>query len=205
MHHISYQGTLTNSTKMKFSTFTVLLLGLIIGCSKAAGKNLVSGDADTHSSDKTTMTKRVHTDLAKDTLKIVDSEFTVDPFGLGENPLRRLTSIERSSTNYQIFKNRHVVNRIDTSFQVRISVDTFEVYQTASKNWVTAADINSDRFSTKKGIRIGMTKSEVKEKLKSDENLPNLVRIQNLEVLEWIDLIFKKDRLEKIEFKMCLD
>lgn len=205
MHYTSYQGTLTNSTEMKFSTFTVLLLGLIIGCSKAAEMNTVSGDADTHSSDKTTTTKRFHTDLAKDTLKIVDSEFTVDPFDLGENPLRRLTSIERSSTNYQICKNRHVVNRIDTSFQVRISVDTFEVYQTASKNWVTAADINSDRFSIKQGIRIGMTKSEVKEKLKTAENLPNLVRIQNLEVLEWIDLIFKKDRLEKIEFKMCLD
>ena len=190
---------------MKFSTFTVLLLGLIIGCSKAAEMNTVSGDADTHSSDKTTTSKRVHTVLAKDTLKIVDSAFTVDPFDLGENPLRRLTSIERSLTSYQICKNRHVVNRIDTSFQVRISVDTFEVYQTVSKNWVTAADINSDRFSIKQVIRIGMTKSEVKEKLKTAENLPNSVRIQNLEVLEWIDLIFKKDRLEKIEFKMCLD
>ena len=95
MHYTSYQGTLTNSTEMKFSTFTVLLLGLINGCSKAAEMNTVSGDADTHSSDKTTTSKRVHTDLAKDTLKIVDSEFTVDPFDLGENPLRRLTSIER--------------------------------------------------------------------------------------------------------------
>ncbi len=130
---------------MKFSTFTVLLLGLIIGCSKAAEMNTDSGDADTHSSDKTTTTKRFHTDLAKDTLKIVDLEFTVDPFDLGENPLRRLTSIERSSTNYQICKNLHVVNRIDTSFQVRIDVDTFEVYQTASKNWLTAADINGSR------------------------------------------------------------
>ena len=190
---------------MKFTTFIICLFGLIIGCSKAAEMNTVSGDADTHSSDKTTATKRFHTDLAKDTLKIVDSEFTVDPFDLGENPLRRLTSIERSSTNYQICKNPHVVNRIDTSFQVRISVDTFEVYQTASKNWVTAADINSDRFSIKQGIRIGMTNSEVKEKLKTAENLPNLVRIQNLEVLEWIDLVFKKDRLQKIELKMCLD
>lgn len=190
---------------MKFTTFTICLFGLVIGCSNAAGMNLVFGDADIHSFDKTTTSKRVHTVLAKDTLKIVDSAFTVDPFDFGENPLRRLTSIKSSSTKYQIYKNRHVLNRVDTFFQVRIDADTFEVYQTASKNWLTAADINSDRFSIEQGIRIGMTKSEVKEKLKTAENLPNLVRIQSLEVLEWIDLEFKEDRLAKIKFKMCLD
>lgn len=190
---------------MKLRPFIILLLGLTISCSQATEKKTESEGVDTSSSDKATMKEKVNSDPVKDTLTIVNSEFTIDPFDFGENPLKRLTSMESSSTNYQTYKNRHVDNQIDTSFQVIIKVDTFEVYKTASENWVTAADINSDRFSTRQGIRIGMTKSEVKEQLKSADNFPDFVRLQNLEVLEWIDLKFKNDRLEKIEFKGYMD
>ncbi|MBD8491137.1 hypothetical protein IFO69_20450 [Echinicola sp. CAU 1574] len=190
---------------MKLRPFIILLLGLTISCSQTTEKITESASDNTNSSDKTTKTEMVNSDSPKDTLIIVDSEFTIDPFDFGENPLKRLTSIESSSTNYQTYKNPHVDNQIDTSFQVTINVDTFEVYKTASENWVTAADINSDRFPTRQGIRIGMTKSEIKEQLKSADNFPDFIRLQNLEVLEWIDLKFVNNRLEKIEFKGYMD
>lgn len=191
---------------MKLRPFIILFLGLTFSCSQTTERKTESASGDTNSSHKTAKTEEiVNSAPPKDTLTIVDSEFTIDPFDFGENPLKRLTSIESSSTNYQTYKNRHVDNQIDTSFQVIINVDTFEVYKTASENWVTAADITSDRFPTRQGIRIGMTKSEVKEQLKSAKNFPDLVRLQNLEVLEWIDLKFENDRLEKIEFKGYMD
>lgn len=190
---------------MKFSPFILLLLGLTVSCSQPTEKKSEVVNDNHGSSDNTVESEKTNSDLSKDTLTIVDSEYTIDPFDLGENPLKRLTSVDIAKTDYQTYKNRHVDNQIDTSFQVTIKIDTFEVYKTASENWVIAASINSARFPTKQGIRIGMTKSEVKEQLKSAENFPDFVRFQNLEVLEWVDLKFKDDQLKSIEFKGYMD
>ncbi len=190
---------------MKIRLLSILILGLTISCSQSTEKKTETVSSDTTSSENTKVTEKINRDSLKDTLTIVDSGLTTNPFDLGKDPLKILTSIDIAKVDYQTYRNRHVDNQIDTSFQVIIKVDTFEVYKTASENWVTAARINSDHFPTKQGIRIGMTKAEVKEQLKSTENFPDFVRLQNLEVLEWIDLKFKKDKLEKIEFKGYMD
>lgn len=198
-------GTLHTFEKMKIRLLSILILGLTISCSQSTEKKTETISSDTTSSENANVTEKINRDSLKDTLTIVDSELTNNPFDLGKDPLKILTSIDIAKVDYQTYQNRHVDYQIDTSFQVIIKVDTFEVYKTASENWVTAASINSDRFPTKQGIRIGMTKAEVKEQLKSTDNFPDFVRLQNLEVLEWIDLKFKKDKLEKIEFKGYID
>lgn len=186
---------------MKLRQLKILLLGLTVSCSQTAEKKTESAGGDTNTSDKTANTELVKPGPTKDTLTITGPEFTIDPFDFGENPMKLLTSIEGSSMNYQTYINRHAEDQIDTSFQVVIDVDTFEIYKTASENWVVAAYMNSDRFPTKQGIRIGMTKSEVKEQLKSTNSFPDLVRLEYSGVPEWIDLKFKNDKLDKIEFE----
>ncbi|QNR23651.1 hypothetical protein [Croceimicrobium hydrocarbonivorans] len=46
-----------------------------------------------------------------------------------------------------------------------------------------------------------MTKSELRDQLKLSENIPDFIRLQDVEGLEWLDFKFKEDKLFKIEFK----
>jgi len=191
--------------KMNLRPSILLILVLTISCSQAGERKTESAGSDTSPSIETARIELIKSAPAKDTLRIVDSEFTMDPFGLGENPLKGLTAIKGSSTHYQTIKNRHIANQIDTSFQVKFNEDSFVIYKSAFKSWLTAAAIMSDRFPVGPGIRIGMTKSEVGEQLKSSEPFPDFIRLQDLEGLEWLDLKFKEDKLFKIEFKGYMD
>lgn len=197
----SFRNKMPQIRKMNLRLSVLVLLALITSCTQTAGN---AGD-EIDPSNEIDKTGLVKSSSMQDTLTIVDSEFTMDPFGLGENPLKGLTAIKGSFTHYQTIKNRHVDNQIDTSFQVKINEDTFEIYKSAFKSWLTAATINSDRFPVGPGMRIGMTKSELRDQLKLSENIPDFIRLQDVEGLEWLDFKFKEDKLFKIEFKGYMD
>lgn len=192
---------------MKFRLLTSLILGLTISCNQTTESNQEIKSSDTSNTEAIEQLEDRDTAQQKDSLTIVNSDFTTNPFELGENPLDKLISVENVKTAYKTYKNRHVENQIDTVFQIKIEGDYFEVYKSASENWLIEAKVLTENFQTRQGVKVGMTKSEVKEQLNltSIEKLPDHLRLQNREVLEWFDLQFKNDRLETIKFNGYVD
>lgn len=176
---------------MKYLPLTTLLLLISLSCTE-----MTTTVEEVEKSDN---------EILKDSLEIMDPNLTIDPFSFGENPLDSLTSFDEVNMDFKTFNNRHVEGQIDTLFQIVLSSDTFKVYKNASKNWLVAANIHSEQFSTNQGIHIGMTKTEMRKQLNSNENFPDFVRIHNLEVLEWIDFAFQDEKLIKMDFKGYMD
>lgn len=192
---------------MKFRLLTFLILGLTISCNQTTeSEQEIKSPESTHTPTIEQLDDTVAVQQ-KEILTIVDSDWTTNPFDLGENPLERLISIHNVKADFKTYKNRHVENQIDTVFQINIEADYFEVYKTASENWLTIAKVVTENFQTRQGVKVGMTKSEVKKQLNliSTEKLPDHLRLQNLEVLEWFDFEFKNDRLETINFTGYID
>ncbi len=189
---------------MKIKLITILFAGLAISCNRPTNTNNSDTDTDTLTVD---VSENPLAEQPKDTLLITDSDFSADPFSFGESPLKKLTSMENASSNFQVYENRHVKNQMDTLFQITIGTSQFEVYKAASKDWLTEARVMSNEFQTRQGINTGMTKDEVRKLLNihSIENLPDYIRIEHAEVPEWMDFQFKDDRLEFIEFKGYVD
>ncbi|MDO5524381.1 MAG: hypothetical protein Q4G48_10100 [Bacteroidia bacterium] len=188
---------------MKTKLIMILLLGLTISCNQSTKtQNSETNVSATEEAKIDTVTNQ-----PKDTLAIVDPDFTFDPFAFGENPLQKLISIDNAGINLQPHKNRHVEDQMDTIYQLKFGLDRFEIYKTASKNWLTEAHVLTDNFHTRHGVKIGMTKTEVKNRLNitSAESLPDYVRFEHSEVPEFMDLNFKNNKLQAIIFKGYLD
>jgi len=107
----------------------------------------------------------------------------------------------------ETFFNRHVDGQIDTLFTLRFAKDYFKIYKTASENFLQEACIQSETFKTKDGFHVGMTKSEFKRLIPSYElsKIPDYIRLQSFEVLEWIDVVFIQGRIQTIKFSGYVD
>lgn len=142
---------------MKTQLISFLFLLMTISCSQPTERKTKSKHQIKDASNDADNSGNPDTDSSLDTLKIGNYDLS-DRFNLGDNPLQKLTSFGLATVDYKTFENRHVENEIDTCFQITIMADSFEVYKTASENWLIAATINSDLFPTSQGIQIGMTK-----------------------------------------------
>ena len=191
---------------------SAVLCGLLIACSQTSDKK---GDSVSIVETNTPANKKASDDQNQgfekkskgDSLIIVDSELTYNPFGFSRNPLGHLLSIKDIQIEKVPIENRHIKNQVDTSFKITVGPDFFKVYKAASKNFLTEANIYSKRFSLYQEIRVGLTKTEFRKKMNNYniKTVPDHVRLKNLHVSEWIDLRFENDTLVEIKFKGYVD
>ena len=186
---------------MEIRSVIILFIGLAISCSNRTETNKESKKGDTSIFQEVDPSGMVVPYEKKDTLTIVNSDLTNDPFDLGDSPLNTLTSVKNAITTYETYENRHIKNQIDTIFRITIQKDTFTVYKAKSDSWLMKASIFSTNFPISHGINVGMTNSEVQHHLNRAETLPGVVRLKNAVVSEWIDLKFRNSKVFSIDFK----
>ncbi len=137
-----------------------------------------------------------------DTLVITNSEFVIDPFKFGIEPILFLKNQSSTSVDITTYLNRHVDNQIDSLFTFKFGKDLFQVFKNQSENFLISGIVYSRKFPVNQEIKIGMKKDDFSKKLNLDlnENLPEYFRIRDIEFLTWIDFYFKEDELVKISF-----
>lgn len=142
-----------------------------------------------------------------DTLIITNSEFVMDPFQFGIEPILFLKNQRSTSVDTISYLNRHVDNQIDSLFTFKFGKDLFQVFKNQSENFLTAGIIYSKKFPVQHGIIIGMKKNDFIKvfNLNFKEDPPEHFRIRDLEFLTWIDFSFENERLSKIRFCAILD
>ncbi|HLU93525.1 MAG TPA: hypothetical protein VKZ54_05345 [Membranihabitans sp.] len=188
---------------MKYCLSGILILGLVFGCSQSNESNhgsIQQGPLPHSESAKSTNKTK------NDTLTIVNSEWTEEPFSLGPDPLSKLISFGNIQLDWEPIKNRHVENQIDTVYRISMKRDFFEVYKARSQNWITKAMVRSDHFQSDRGIKVGMTKTKMKKKLNlTMDELPDYIRLKSQEVEQWVVYKFESDTLLSINFRGYLD
>lgn len=142
-----------------------------------------------------------------DTLIFTSSEFLMDPFQFGVEPLLFLKKQSTSSIDTATFINRHVDNQIDTLFTFKIGKDVFQVFKNQSENFLVSGIVFSNKYSVQKGIITGMKKNGFVKNLIIDFNgdLPDHIKIRDLEFMNWIDFTFQNQQLSKISFTALTD
>jgi hypothetical protein len=141
-----------------------------------------------------------------DSLIVRDENITSNPFNFGRDPLALLrgnAEFTRPVMKANPTSNRHVDNQVDTIFVITFEQDSFRIYKGGdNENFLLYALLKTDRFKTRHGIQVGMTKLQVRSYLE-EYNLgaiPKLLILDNTEIIESISLEFREDVLTKIEF-----
>jgi hypothetical protein len=146
-----------------------------------------------------------------DSLIVRDESIATNPFNFGRDPLEHLKSkmkLPKPTIEIHTVANRHVDNDVDTIYSLKFGQDSFEVYKWDKEDiGLMYSEIKTDRFATKHGIRIGMTKSQVKSILKDYDVriIPKYLILENTEIIEYLKLEFSKDTLKRIEFQGYFD
>ena len=142
-----------------------------------------------------------------DSLTIRSTNITNNPLNFGNHSLDNLLKLN-PKTSVETVLNPHVENKIDTIFTFSLGTDKFKVYKVnKEKNILTNADLLTNRFKTRQGIKVGMTKQEV-VKLLSEYRLttiPNYLVLENQEVPEYLTFKFSKDKVAKIIYDGYID
>jgi hypothetical protein len=149
--------------------------------------------------------------LKGDSLFVRDENIATDPFNFGLDPLTHLhTKIKFAKPTIEIgtVANRHVDNDVDTTYAIVFGPDSFNLYKwDKEENALLSSQINTDRFTTRQGIKVGMTKTQIKNILKSYDirTIPKYLILENTEIIEYLRLEFNKDILKRIEFQGYFD
>ena len=149
--------------------------------------------------------------LMGDSLFVRDGNIATNPFNFGRDPLTHLNSkIQRSQPIIErgTVANRHVDNKVDTTYSIQFEQDLFRIYKWDNEgNALLYSQLKTDRFTTKHGIKVGMTKSQVKTALKEYHitTIPKYLILENTEITEYLRLEFNKDMLNRIEFQGYVD
>jgi hypothetical protein len=104
--------------------------------------------------------------------------------------------------------NRHAGNDVDTTYSVTFGQDSFNLYKWDNEeNALLSSQVRTDRFATRHGIKVGMTKTQVKNILDSYsiKTIPKYLILENTEIIEYVKLEFNKDILKRIEFRGYID
>jgi len=102
-----------------------------------------------------------------DTLVIQDERLSSDPFALGNDPLTHLTTnIQHKPTISKQSTHNLQVEQIDTVFTLAFGANEFNLYKWETNegqkgNFVLTANVKTDLFKTRQGIKTGQHKAEV--------------------------------------------
>lgn len=149
--------------------------------------------------------------LKGDSLFVRDENIATNPFNFGRDPLTHLkTQIKfaKPTTEIGTRANRHVDNDVDTTYAMKFGQDSFNLYKwDKEENALLSSNLMTDRFTTRHGIKVGMTKTQIKNILKSYDIriIPKYLILENIEITEYLKLEFKKDILKRIEFQGYFD
>jgi hypothetical protein len=144
---------------------------------------------------------------AGDTVILRATNITSDPFQFGNNPLSYLQKYNPGKT-FETYENNHVKDKIDTAFTLTIGKDNFTITKwDQDQNGLLSADVTTNKFRTKHGLQVGMSKNDVIEKLSMYKlkSIPGQLILEDMEVYELIILKFTADRLGKITFQGYYD
>jgi hypothetical protein len=169
---------------------------------KSSSENLTVGN-DSIQQDSTDF-------ISTDTLTITDNETAHDPFAFGDKPLSFLLSDtsfipEVKTEDYQ--EEGEPVKR-GTFFHLKYDKDSFSFFKRLdSVEFYYWAELKTTNFSTKSGVKIGMTKKEVlnywrKYKI---QKTPNVVIIGDEFMNSSIQFEFKNDRVNRISYDPYFD
>ena len=149
--------------------------------------------------------------LKGDSLFVRDENIATNPFNFGRDPLNHLsTKIKFTEPKIEIITvaNRHVDNDVDTTYAITFGQDSFNLYEwDKEENALLSSQVKTDRFATRHGIKVGMTKTQIKNILKSYEigAIPKYLILENTEIIEYLKLEFNEDILKGIEFQGYFD
>jgi hypothetical protein len=149
--------------------------------------------------------------LQGDSLFIRAENIATDPFNFGPDPLTHLcTRIKFAKPTIKVYPvaNRHVDNVIDTTYGVSFGQDSFSLYKwSKEENALLNADVATERFVTRHGIRVGMTKAQIKNILKAYNvgPIPKYLFLENTEIIEFLVMEFNGEILMKVHFEGYFD
>jgi hypothetical protein len=147
-----------------------------------------------------------------DSVIVRDESIASDPFKFGRNPLTYLKSkkrkLPRPVIEISTIENTHVQNQVDTVYEIKFKRDSFRIYKGGGgKNFLLDSKIESNKFATKHGIKVGMTKSQIISLLKIQDiqTIPKYLILENTEFTEYLKFEFSRDVLRRIEFQGYFD
>lgn len=149
--------------------------------------------------------------LTGDSLFVRDENIATNPFNFGRDPLTyliRKVKFTKPTIEIGTVTNRHVDNDLDTTYAITFGQDVFHVYKwDQDENALLSSQVKTDKFATRHGIKVGMTKNQIKNILKSYsvETIPKYLILENTEIVEYLKLTFDKDVLKGIEFQGYVD
>jgi hypothetical protein len=168
---------------MKFSTILLLLL---------TSTNLLGQTANVR--------------LQGDSLIITDGGIASDPYKFDRDPMSHLKTkvkLPKLTIEASPVPNRHVDNQVDTVFAIRYGSDLFSIYKGGDgENFLLNSKVHTDRFSTKHGVKIGMTKLQIMACFKeySIRSIPKYLVLENAEMTEYLVFEFDNSNLIRVEF-----
>ena len=145
-----------------------------------------------------------------DSLIIRDTNIATNPFNFGKDPLTYLTTKVQPlpKKGMELYSNRHVDNKVDTAFNLEFGKDKFHICKWGNEeNAILYAELATNKFSTKHGIRIGMKKTDVVKILHRYKvvSIPKYLVLENSEIIEYLKLDFSGETLKRIEFQGYMD
>lgn len=140
-----------------------------------------------------------------DSLVVLDKDIVTDLFNLGATPLQKLTqnTQPKPAVEKQPVRNLHDNTRIDTAFRLAFDKDIFIALKSFDgSNKVIHADVESNLFPTRQGIRVGMTKDEVRKTLGSYKlpSVPKYLVLRDPATSDFVVLYFKEEMLVFVEY-----
>lgn len=149
--------------------------------------------------------------LKGDSLFVRDENIATNPFNFSRDPLTYInTKIKFAKPIIKVgtVANRHVDNDVDTAYTITFGQDSFNLYKwDKDENALLSSQVKTDKFATRHGIKVGMTKTQIKNILKSYsiKTIPKYLILENTEIIEYLKLEFNKDILKRIEFQGYFD
>jgi|GEM_PF-6427263 len=192
---------------MNKSILILLWLILAFGCSNNKEQSIQKEDIEAKKNEILTPSKDFEIIQSDGSLIIRDSKLLIDPFMFGNDPLKKLSNRVNVKIYKQTYLNRHFDNQTDTSFTMKFTTDSFEVFKVHNENWLIKANVYSKEFAILNYIQIGMKKKKFTSlfsEYKIDE-VPDIVQIENIEVTNWINILFQSDTLFSIKFNGYVD
>lgn len=146
-----------------------------------------------------------------DSLLIRDANIAINPFNFGKDPLTYLTTkvCPLTGKKTKLHKNRHVRNKVDTAFHLKFAGDKFVIYKWGrEENAILRALLTTSKFSTKHGIKVGMTETDVINLLKKKyevTSIPEHLILENSVTNQYLKIDLNGDTVSRIEFHGYID
>ena len=130
-------------------------------------------------------------------------EFAIDPFENRSDKISNLRTLDYSSIDTILVENRHNLDQVDTVFQFNFGTSKIQVYSLSAKEFTISSSLFKNIVPIKYGIQIGNHKTDIINKLSISDTLDltsQHFRIEVMEVVQWVDLVFQQDTLTEIIF-----